>query len=195
MQSIDWPSNIQKYVKKAAQFLQQKYADVDDYLVWLETLKSEWYAIYQVFLRENPEVQKGIENGERFAAFLKWSYNYLQINRKIPELLSAIREHGLETLRQTATEAKMRNSVQKTKLRMNPERGLIELEQKLPFPWISFDEQPKFEELPELKRIRSFVQMFQPSDTSTLDEVLSYLPRETRLFELLPPFKSKKNIT
>lgn len=191
MQSIDWPSNVQKYLKKCALFLQQKYADIDDYLLWLEALKAEWSAIYQAFLAENPEVQKGIEDGERVVAFLRWSYGYLQVNQKIPQLVSAVREHGLETLRQTATEARMRHRVQKTKLRMHPELGFIELEQKLPFPWLSLDQRPQFEELPELQRVRSFVRMFQSSNSSAVDELMSYLPRETRLFDLLPPFKSR----
>ena len=84
----------------------------------------------------------------------------------------------------------MTNTLQKTMFRFNPEMGSIELEQKLPFPWISLNETPLFDQLPEIQKIRSLLSFFKPSNTSATDLVFSYLPRQQQLSQLLPPFKS-----
>jgi len=87
----------------------------------------------------------------------------------------------------------MRYSPQKTLFRFNPEHGSIELEQKLPFPWISFDEKPRLDQLPEIERINSFLALFQPSNTSAVDQLLSYVPNKLQFTDWLPPYKSKLN--
>lgn len=190
MQSTDWPSRVRKYVIRAGQFLQQKYLDLDDYLSWIVKIKSEIAVIYQGFLMENPELQKGAENWQKFIAFIQWSYSHLGINQKMYDLVALLRERGAELWRQTVTDAQMRHTLQKTMFRFNPELGSIELEQKLPFPWISLDETPLFHELPEIQKFRSLLSLFKSSNTSTMDQVFSYLPRQQQLSSLLPPFKS-----
>ena len=92
---------------------------------------------------------------------------------------------------QTATDAQMRYSPQKTLFRFNPELGSIELEQKLPFPWISFDEKPQLDQLPEIQRINSILSLFQPSNIRAVDRLLSSVPKQQQLSDLLPPFKGK----
>ncbi|EFX63149.1 hypothetical protein DAPPUDRAFT_335879 [Daphnia pulex] len=79
------------------------------------------------------------------------------------DLVALLRERGAELWRQTVTDAQMRQTLQKTMFRFNPELGSIELEQKLPFPWISLDETPLFHELPEIQKVRSFFSLFKPS--------------------------------
>lgn len=190
MQSIDWPANVRKYLSRAGQFLQQKYSDLDEYLVWLDRLKMEIEILYEGFMKENPELEKGAENGRKLLAFLQWSYEYLKVNDKLSDLIVAIRERGSEVIYQTATDAQMRYSPQKTLFLFNPERGSIDLEQKLPMPWISLDEMPRFEQLPEMQRIRSFLAMFETSNTSVVDQILSYIPGKESLTDLIPPFKS-----
>ena len=191
MQSSDWPSRVRKYLSKAGQFLQQKYSDIDDYLIWLGGVQKEMYAIYQAFLKENPELQKGAENWQKFMAFVQWSYNHLGVNQKLSDFVAVLRERGAEIASQTATDAQMRHTLQKTFFQFNPESGSIVLEQKLPFPWISLDETPLFDEIPEIQRIKSFVSFFQTSNSSsTVDTLLSYLPSQQHLTDFLPPFKS-----
>lgn len=194
MQSADWPSRLRKYITRAGIFLQQKYSDIDAYMSWLETLRKEVEVIYYAFLKENPELLKGAENWQKLMAFLRWSYDYLDINQKISDSIVTLREKGAEITSQTATDVQMRYTLQKTMFRFHPELGSIELEQKLPFPWMSLDEVPHFEQLPEIQRVRSIVSMFQPSNTSTVDLLLSYLPKQQYLADFLPPFKSIINI-
>jgi hypothetical protein len=193
MQSTDWPSRIRKYVTRAGQFLQQKYSDLDDYLSWIVKLKSEVEVIYQGFLMENPELQKGVENWQKFLTLIQWSYNHLDVNQKMYDLVALLRERGAELWSQTVTDVQMRYTLQKTMFRFNPELGSIELEQKLPFPWISLDETPLFDQLPEIQKVRSLLSLFKASNTSTMDLVFSYLPKQQQLSNLLPPFKSTVN--
>lgn len=182
---------MRKYVTKVGQFLQQKYSDIDEYIAWLTRLQREINMIYQAFLKENPELQKGAENWQKFITFIQWSYNHLDVNQKISDMVAMLREKGAEIASQTATDAQMRYSLQKTLFQFNPEKGSIELEQKLPFPWISLDETPLFDQLPEIQRVKSIVSMFESSNTSTVDQLLSYLPRQQQLTDFLPPFQSK----
>lgn len=146
--------------------------------------------IYQGFLRENPELQKGAENWQKFMALVQWCYNHIDFNQKMSDLVALLRERGAELWRQTVTDVQMRHMVQKTMFRFNPELGHIELEQKLPFPWISLDETPLFDQLPEIQKVQSLVSFFKPSNISTIDVLFSYLPRQQQLSSLLPPFKS-----
>lgn len=143
---------------------------------------------------ENPELQKGVENWQKFAAFIQWSYNHLDVTPKMYDLAALLRERGAELWRQTVTDAQMRHTLQKTMFRFNPELGSIELEQKLPFPWISLDETPLFDQLPEIQKVRSVLSLFKPSNTSMMDVVFSYVPKQQQLSNLLPPFKSTVNI-
>ena len=190
MQSVDWPSKVRSYLTRAGQFLQKKYADVDEYLAWLSRLKSEIEILYDGFIKENPELEKGAENGRKLLAFLRWSYDYLRVNEKLSDLIVAVRQRGSEVIYQTATDAQMRYSPQKTLFHFNPERGSIVLEQKLPMPWMNLDEMPRFEELPEIQRVRSILSLFEPSNSSLVDQILSYVPSQESLTDLLPPFKS-----
>lgn len=190
MQSADWPSKMREYVSRAGRFFQQKYSDLDEYLTWLEKFKAEVLTLYQAFIDENPELEKAADSGKKLLAFLQWSYNHLRIDQKFAALLAGLRERGAEVVQQTATDAQMRYSPQKTLFRYNPDLGSIELEQKLPMPWISLDEAPRFEQLPEIQRIRSVLAMFQPSNTSVIDQVLSYIPDNWSLSNWLPPFQS-----
>lgn len=190
MQSTDWPSKIKKYLTQAGHFMQQKYSDIDDYLTWLAKLRAEIGVIYQEFLKENPELQKGAENWQKLLAFIQWTYNHLDVNQKISDIIVVMRERGEEILRQTATDAQMRYSLQKTLFHFNPDLGSIELEQKLPFPWLSLDETPQFDQLPEIQKVKSILAMFKSSNTSAVDTVLSYIPSHQPLTQMLPPFKS-----
>lgn len=175
---------------RAGQFLQQKYSDLDDYLSWLVKIRNEIEIIYRGFLKENPELQKGAENWQKFIALVQWCCNHLDFNQKMSDFVASLRERGAELWRQTVTDAQLRHMVQKTMFRFNPELGYIELEQKLPMPWISLDETPLFDQLPEIQKVLSLVSLFQPSNTTTMDVVFSYLPRQQQLSDLLPPFKS-----
>ncbi len=191
MQSVDWASKINGYISRIANFLQQKYTDLDEYLMWLERLKAELETLYDSFLKENPELDKGAESGRKLVSFLLWSYRYLELDQKLPQLLSTLRERGVEMFQQTATDARLRYSPQKTLFRFNPELGFVELEQKLPMPWISLHERPRFEELPEIRRINSFLSLFQVSNKSVVNDLLSQVPESFSISNWLPPFKSK----
>ena len=195
MQSTDWPLKIRQYLTRAGQFLKEKYTDIDEYVTWLLKLHKELEIIYQGFLKENPELQKGAESWQKFLAFIQWSYNHLDINQKFSDLVVLLRERGQEIIEQTATDVQMRHNLQKTMLRFQPEIGLIELEQKLPFPWISLVETPLYEQLPEIQRVRSFLSVFESSNRSSIDLISSYLPQRQQLSDYIPPFKSKFNLT
>lgn len=191
MESTDWPSKIQKYLTKVSTFLQQKYSDINDYLTWVAKVRAELEVIYQAFLKENPELQRGTENLQKLVAFMQWSYNHLDVNQKISDVVVVLRERGEEIFRQTAIDAQIRNTLHKTMFNFNPEIGSIELEQKLPFPWISLDETPLYEQLPELQQIKSWFSIFKSSNASSVaDTFESYLPTQQRLNDLLPPFTS-----
>ncbi|XP_057368025.1 uncharacterized protein LOC130689027 [Daphnia carinata] len=194
MQSTDWPSRIRKYVTRAGHFLKEKYSDLDDYLSWLVKIRSEVEMIYQGFLKENPELQKGAENWLKFMTLIQWCYNHIDFNQKMADLVALLRERGAELWRQTVTDAQLRYMMQKTMFKFNPEFGYIVLEQKLPFPWISLDETPLFDQLPEIQKVQSLVSFFQPSNTSMIDVLFSYLPRQQQLSSLLPPFKSSAHL-
>ncbi|EFX66229.1 hypothetical protein DAPPUDRAFT_263510 [Daphnia pulex] len=97
------------------------------------------------------------------------------------DLVALLRERGAELWRQTVTDAQMRHTLQKTMFRFNPKSGSIEVEQKLPFPLIILDETQLFHELPEIQKVCSLLSMFKSSNTSTMDLVFSYLPRQQQL--------------
>ena len=189
MQSMEWPSNVPKYLTKIRTFLQQKYADIDEYVLLIEKIRLQLEDWYVTLLRSNPEYQKFADAWNKFVSLADWSLEHLQVGRQMKLLIAHVRERMLEEFRQTSTEARMRYQLDKTRLRYNPELGLIELEQKLPFPWIGFDQRPRFEELPELQRIQSLLAFFKSSNSSLIDQIMSYVP-EQDLADWLPPFKS-----
>lgn len=99
----------------------------------------------------------------------------------------------LQELRQSATEARMRLQEHKTRFRIHPELGWIEWEQKLPFPWNRFDEAPRFEEIPEIVSLQSFLSLFKSSNNSFSDRLSSYIPDQD-LTDWLPPFKGSAHL-
>ena len=178
MQSMEWPSNVPKYLTKIRTFLQQKYADIDEYVLLIEKIRLQLEDWYVTLLRSNPEYQKFADAWNKFVSLADWSLEHLQVGRQMKLLIAHVRERMLEEFRQTSTEARMRYQLDKTRLRYNPELGLIELEQKLPFPWIGFDQRPRFEELPELQRIQSLLAFFKSSNSSLIDQIMSYVPEQ-----------------
>lgn len=145
---------------------------------------------FQAFLEQNPELQKGADAGRRSLEFLRWSYNYIDVNRRLSDVVNYLRRRGSELTQQSATDAYMRHRDAKTYFRFQPEAGSILFEQKLPFSWLSFNEAPRFEELQEIQMLHSFTQLFQSSNQSLSDTIASYVP-STDVADWLPPFKGQ----
>lgn len=70
MQSIEWPSHVRKYLVRAKNFFQQKYAEIDEYLVVAEQAALRAQMFYENLLKTNPDLEAAIESWNKFNSFI-----------------------------------------------------------------------------------------------------------------------------
>uniref|UniRef100_A0A8W7PWS0 Vitellogenin domain-containing protein n=1 Tax=Anopheles coluzzii TaxID=1518534 RepID=A0A8W7PWS0_ANOCL len=180
-------SNLQKYSSVLWEFLHQKYFQLipfaeDLHLAWIKLLEEvkqlRKIDFVHYFIQRYEEVQA---YAIRLAEEFEHRYHLTQVFRLIGRKLLH--------LEQTALEAEDHYRKAKTKFIFDPDRGVIELEQKLPMSWHAFNETPKFEEIPEFKYISKIQDLFAGSNTTiwtVYNDICPYVDLEV----WLPPFKS-----
>uniref|UniRef100_A0A182X323 Uncharacterized protein n=1 Tax=Anopheles quadriannulatus TaxID=34691 RepID=A0A182X323_ANOQN len=157
-------TNLQKYSSVLWEFLLEKYFQLipfaeDLHLAWIKLLEEvkqlRKIDFVHYFIQRYEEVQAyAIRLVEEF----EHRYHLTQVFRLIGRKLLY--------LEQTALEAEDHYRKAKTKFIFDPDRGVIELEQKLPMSWHAFNETPKFEEIPEFKYISKIQDLFAGSNTT-----------------------------
>ena len=68
----------------------------------------------------------------------------MNLENLIQDIFITLYTKGPELMSQTVLEANSKYQQAKTKFIFDSDKGIIELEQKLPMPWSAFNEQPVF---------------------------------------------------
>ncbi|XP_049847119.1 uncharacterized protein LOC126299332 [Schistocerca gregaria] len=157
-------TNIKKYSYIIYQFLEDKYFAL---VPFGKELKQVFTEIINEFkeLRKLQSVNFVIEKTNELTEKVIWFYNYFDLGTKIQKTVILIHSK-LTDMTQTALQAENRYREAKTKFIFEPENGDVELEQKLPMSWHAFNETPRFEEIPEYKKLSDMQNYFSTSNTT-----------------------------
>ncbi|KAF4531743.1 hypothetical protein B566_EDAN015189 [Ephemera danica] len=166
-------TNIQKYSTMFFNFAREKYIAIVPFGRELEDMMND-------LVKELGELQK--------LSSIEWLYVRFDVTTKLKNIVSFF-HFKIHELTQTALTAENNNRKAKTKFIFEPERGIIEFEQKLPISWHSFNEKPNFEEIPEYKAMVEIHNYFSPTNKSLWHYYNEYKPYAD-ITNWLPPFKA-----
>ncbi|KAK8724166.1 hypothetical protein OTU49_011250 [Cherax quadricarinatus] len=133
---------------------------------WLGELQKAWEKLLQ--FRPIKELQVTI-----LAALDKavWTVRYVDIRGHMMDAMVFLLEHGYTIFSQTSVQASQKHILAKTKFKFSPDEGTMELVQKLPLDWQSFDHKPSWKDLPEYKNIQWMRETFFSSVNYTFHEI------------------------
>ncbi|KAG0700405.1 Apolipophorin [Chionoecetes opilio] len=97
-----------------------------------------------------------------------WTVQYVNISGQLMDAIAFLLEHGWTIFTQTGVDASQRYIRAKTMFRCTPEKGELELVQKLPLDWHAFDHRPSWQDLPEYTRITKAFNFFSTSSNTTM---------------------------
>lgn len=187
----DVHTNIKIYSEMFWNFLKDRYFK-------LVPFSNEIYEVYVELKEEIQELQKS-KHVEFIVLRLKevrdkidWLADELQLEKRLLSVYKMMKQK-LMHMAQTALQADSRYREAKTKFVFDPEAGIIDLEQKLPMSWHSFNSTPLFEEIPEFKLVGNVQNAFAGTNFSVWSlyyEYKRYMDPDT----WLPPFKSQSMI-
>jgi hypothetical protein len=184
----DTITNIKKYAALAWQFLKQKYFKIVPFGDELNSLVTElWEEIKK--LQEIESVQFVIQRYQEVQTKIEWLADEFQVERRIAELWQVIR-NKLSRYAQTALQADNKYREAKTKFIFDPDRGVMELQQKLPMSWHAFNETPKFEEIPEYKMLIDIQNFFSGTNFSAWNWYKKIIPYQNPN-KWLPPYEGR----
>lgn len=180
-------TNIRKYSVLTYKFLKEKYfklvpfgkelneliTELQDEIKALEKLE-----FIQMITKRMDELQQKIE----------WIAEEFQIEKRMHQLVVILRNKFLRYA-QTALQSDDKYREAKTKFIFDPDKGVIELEQKLPMSWHSFNETPMFDEIPEYKLLIDAQEFFASSNFS-LWGVMYDIHRWMDISMWFPPFRA-----
>ncbi|KAK8390621.1 hypothetical protein O3P69_010366 [Scylla paramamosain] len=118
-----------------------------------------------------------------------WTVQYVNISGQVIDAMAFFLEHGWTIVTQTGVEASQKYIKAKTMFRCTPEKGELELVQKLPLDWHAFNHKPSWQDLPEYSQIVKMFSFFSSSSNTTLFKIwhkmvkLRFSPSS-----LFPPF-------
>uniref|UniRef100_A0A182IB32 Uncharacterized protein n=1 Tax=Anopheles arabiensis TaxID=7173 RepID=A0A182IB32_ANOAR len=180
-------TNLKKYSSVWWEFMRKKYFQVVPFA-------RELYQVGNELLEEIKQLRKIefvhflIQRYEEVKAKAEWLAEEFQVVSRLSQMWKVVSKKFMH-LAQTALQAEDHYREAKTKFIFDPERGVMELEQKLPMSWHAFNETPKFEEIPEFKYISKIQDLFAGSNTTiwtVYNDICPYVDLEV----WLPPFKS-----
>lgn len=184
-------TNIKIYSDMMWNFLKDRYFK-------LVPFSNEINEVY-VELKEEIQVLQKTETVEFIMLRLKevrdkieWMADELQLEARLLSVYRMMKQK-LVHMAQTALQADSRYREAKTKFVFDPDAGIIDLEQKLPMSWHSFNSTPLFEEIPEFKLVGSVQNAFAGTNFSVWSiyyEYKRYMDPDT----WLPPFKSQSMV-
>lgn len=181
-------TNIKKYTVLGWEFLKEKYFKIVPFGKEMHDVMNELFE--EIKTLKNLEIIKLINSKiNEVEAKLIWIGNNLQLDHRVQQLWSMFR-NKMTRIAQTALQADDKYREAKTKFIFDPDIGCIELEQKLPMSWHSFNETPKFEEIPEYKLLIDIQEFFNGNNFSLWNLYYEYKPYMDPN-NWLPPFKCK----
>ncbi|XP_069195444.1 LOW QUALITY PROTEIN: uncharacterized protein [Procambarus clarkii] len=163
--------NLEKYynmmvemVKNGVRVLMMRVAPfVED---WVGELRKAWEQLLQY--RPVRQLQLTLLAA---ADKVLWTVRYVDVRGHVVDALVFTLEHGYTIVSQTSVQASQKHILAKTKFSFIPEEGEMELVQKLPIDWHSFDHKPNWRDLPEYKNIQWVRDTFFSSMNFTFHEV------------------------
>nr|CAD7407930.1 unnamed protein product [Timema cristinae] len=181
-------TNIGKYSKIIIEFVKEKYFTIIPFGKELQAIVLEIIEEFRE-LEKLPSIQFAIKKFNEVYVKFMWFYDYLDVGNRFQRAVTLIHSK-LTDITQTALQAENRYREAKTKFIFDPENGLVELEQKLPMSWHTFNETPKFEEIPEYKYLASIQEYFDTSNTTfwSIYHDYNYYSESSNW---LPPFKAQ----
>ncbi|CAB3385673.1 Hypothetical predicted protein [Cloeon dipterum] len=184
----DTITNIKKYSTKAYDFFKEKYVNVVPFGKEFHDLVLEmWEQIKE--LRKLSSVSFVLQKLDEVYEKLEWLYQKFDVGGKLNDLILFFHLKIYE-ISQTALDAENNNREAKTKFIFEPAKGFIELEQKLPISWHSFNERPNYEEIPEYKLLTNMQNYFSPNNNSLL-HYYGLVNKYMDPSNWLPPFKAQ----
>ncbi|XP_072402619.1 uncharacterized protein Apoltp isoform X1 [Diabrotica undecimpunctata] len=179
-------ASLYKYAQVGWNFLKEKYLTVIPFgKETMDVINEIFEELQQI--AEIPSVKFLIAKGWEAYDYFKYYYEYFDMETKLHSLLRTI-YFKISDLSTTALEIENRQRVPKTKFIFEPNDGIMLLEQKLPMSWHSFNDTPKFKEIPEIKRIFDIQSYLEETELSFWNLYYDYKPY-TDPNDWLPPFK------
>lgn len=187
----DLITNVKIYSELLWNFLKDRYFK-------LVPFSNEIYDVYIELKQEIQELQKSqhvefiVLRVQELRDKIEWLADELQLEKRAISLYKMLKQK-LMHMAQTALQADSRYREAKTKFVFDPDEGIIDLEQKLPMSWHSFNSTPLFEEIPEYKLVGDVQNYFAGTNFSIWSiyyEYKRYMDPNT----WLPPFKAQSMV-
>lgn len=179
-------TNIKKYSGVAWDFVKDKYFKIVPFAKELNEVFMELFEELKELETLEP-IQFVLKKYHDFESQVQWFIDEFKIEQRLQQIWDLLR-NKLSRFAQTALQADNQYREAKTKFIFDPDKGVLELEQKLPMSWHAFNETPKFEEIPEYKFIHDTQDMLSGSNETIWNFYHDLRP----LLEpttWLPPFK------
>lgn len=181
-------TNLKKYSLVAWNFLKNKYFELVPFGKEVRDITMELYS--EIKALENLPVAEFVKGKySEIKNEIVWIINEFKVEQRLLHVWEMVR-YKLAHYAQNALQADSHYREAKTKFIFDPDTGVIELEQKLPMSWHSFNETPKFEEIPEYKMIHD-VQEFLTGSNETIWAFYHELKPLMDPGMWLPPIKCK----
>nr|XP_022900792.1 uncharacterized protein LOC111413892 [Onthophagus taurus] len=179
---------IHKYSKVAFDFLKKKYFELVPFAKELERIYTE--IVDEVTQLKNlPLAQFMMQRFDQVYEKVKWFADYFDVQTKIHRFVTLVRLKLMD-MKRNALETENRHREAKTKFIFEPSQGVMYLEQKLPMSWHAFNETPKFDEIPEFKKLKDVQRFFSSSKLTFASIYTDYKPF-IEVTQWLPPFKAQ----
>ncbi|VVC30431.1 Hypothetical protein CINCED_3A001550 [Cinara cedri] len=183
----DFLTNMKKYSGILYELIKSKYYPLIPFATEINALRLEIMDGVNQLLKL-PLISYVIDNTKAVFNQMVWFCEYIDLSRKIQNFIPTLVKRVYD-LTYTSVDNEMKYHKAKTKFLCSPEKGILELEQKLPFSWHAFNETPKYEEIPEYKLVTKMLSMLAPSNVTFWFLYYNLMPF-TDYTNWLPPFRA-----
>ncbi|XP_050528812.1 uncharacterized protein LOC126898616 isoform X2 [Daktulosphaira vitifoliae] len=183
----DFLTNLKKYSTMLYNLFKARYYPLIPFANEINALRLEIIDGVQQLLKL-PLISYVIDNLKTTYNQVIWFCDYIDLSKKIQKFIPTLINRVYD-LTYTAVENEMKYHKPKTKFICDPGKGILELEQKLPFSWHAFNETPKYEEIPEYKIVTKMLSMFAPSNVTFWFLYYNLMPF-TDYTNWFPPFRA-----
>ncbi|XP_067622386.1 uncharacterized protein Apoltp [Eurosta solidaginis] len=188
IKSNDVVTSFKHYINAIWRFLKEKYHKLIPFGSELnEVIQEIWHEIKE--LEKIRQMQVLVNKLKEFILNVEWIAEEVGAKEYLHKLYDLLR-NKLHTHALNALEVADVYRVAKTKFIFDPEKGVIDFEQKLPMSWHAFNETPIFHEITEFQMVMRIKNVLTTSNISFLKHVYgirSYLDLKT----WLPPHYSR----
>ncbi|XP_060856834.1 uncharacterized protein LOC132934536 [Metopolophium dirhodum] len=180
-------TNLKKYCTILYDVIKTKYYPLIPFATEMNALRLEIMDGVNQLLKL-PLISYVIDNTKTMINQFVWFCEYIDLSKKIQSIIPKL-VNRLYDLTYTAVDNEMKYHKAKTKFICDPEKGILELEQKLPFSWHAFNETPRYEEIPEYRMATKLLSMFAPSNVTFWFVYYNLMPFMDYT-NWLPPFRA-----